>query len=499
MLFVDNLNFPTSIAQAPDGTLFVAESGLPFDGAPAGGRVLRIHADGSRTELLRDLRQPVNGLLWHDGGLIISEGGHSGRISRLDLASGQHTTLLDNLPGFGNYHTNMVAIGPDGKMYFGQGAMTNSGIIGADSDVLAWLREVRHHPDIPGYDITLGSQSATVQDEHGNALTTGGFAAFGSHYPAGTQLAGQTPCTASVMRANLDGSGLELVAWGIRNAYGLLFLPDGRLLATDQGTDVRGVRPVWNCPDFLYEIKAGAWYGWPDFFGGKPINQPPYTSPDGAAQPFLLQNHAALPAPQNPLLAFDVNACACKMLRIPDHLPYGGDLLVAQFGDERPMTGPPGPRVGRNLVRVDTHNWRVEALPALPASVKLQRPLDLLISHSGAFIYVVDFGEFEFTAQKTITARAGSGCIWKIPVDFMEHNIMTTVSFATDIAPMFAQFRDSMMWRFDLTRYADVKANYSAIQGAIGPNGFMPPPPYPPLNQAQADLFAAWVKQGFPE
>ena len=64
---------------------------------------------------------------------------------------------------------------------------------------------------------------------------------------------------AAVMRCNLDGSGLELVAWGFRNAYGLGFLPDGRLLAADQGVDDRGSRPLGNAPDLFHEVKARAW------------------------------------------------------------------------------------------------------------------------------------------------------------------------------------------------------------------------------------------------
>jgi glucose/arabinose dehydrogenase len=62
------------------------------------------------------------------------------------------------------------------------------------------------------------------------------------------------------MRCNsYDGSDLELVAWGLRNSYGLGFLLDGRLLAIDQGPDDRGSRPVGNAPDLLYEIHEGSW------------------------------------------------------------------------------------------------------------------------------------------------------------------------------------------------------------------------------------------------
>ena len=77
-LFVDGLNFPTSLTFGPDATLYVAESGLPFAGAPSGGVVWQVDADGKRERVCEGLRAPVNGLLWHDGGLIISEGGHPG-------------------------------------------------------------------------------------------------------------------------------------------------------------------------------------------------------------------------------------------------------------------------------------------------------------------------------------------------------------------------------------------------------------------------------------
>src|SRR5437879_5025006 len=124
----DGLSFPTSLALDRDGTAYVAEAGLPFGGAPPGGRVWKLGTDGDRQLLAADLRAPVNGLTWHEGGLYISEGGHPARISRLE-PGGKPTTILDGLPGPGNYHTNMTAVGQDGKLYFSQGAMTNSGIV----------------------------------------------------------------------------------------------------------------------------------------------------------------------------------------------------------------------------------------------------------------------------------------------------------------------------------------------------------------------------------
>jgi hypothetical protein len=72
-----------------------------------------------------------------------------------------------------------------------------------------------------------------------------------------------------------------------------------------------------------------------------------------------------------------------------------------------------------------------------------------------------------------------------------------SVSFEKDLVPIFRQFRGSMTWRLDLTRYADVKANAAAIYNQISQNG-MPPPPYPPLTTEQIALFKTWMDTGYP-
>jgi hypothetical protein len=74
---------------------------------------------------------------------------------------------------------------------------------------------------------------------------------------------------------------------------------------------------------------------------------------------------------------------------------------------------------------------------------------------------------------------------------------MECVSFEKDIVPVFRQFRASMMWRFDLTKYEDVKSNADAIYDQISQNG-MPPPPYPPLTDEQVQTFKMWMNEGFP-
>jgi glucose/arabinose dehydrogenase len=415
-----DLNFPTSVAIDERGGIYVAESGLPFAGAPAGGTILHIAPSGIRKTLLSGLRWPVNGISYHQGALYISEGGNPGRISRWSLASGNFRTILDDLPGFGNYHTNMAIVGPDGKLYFSQGAMTNSGIIGLDSSDLGWLRKVPHNCDIPGYDVVLTGVNAETADprtNHGSKAITGAFVPFGTPTHPGQRISSRLPCTSSVMRCNPDGSGLELVAWGLRNAYGLGFLPDGRLLCVDQGADDRGSRPLANCPDFLFEVRPGAWYGWPDFLGAIPVTDPRFHPMHGPAPAFLLSNHSELPVPEKPLMEFEINSSAVKFSVVPASFRrWVGQLVVAFFGDERPLTAQPGPKAGRTVVRVDTSDWSIHPID-MPM---LFRPIDIKFDPSVSVMYVLDFGEFEITPEKQIKASTASGSLWKLTSNSLE-------------------------------------------------------------------------------
>lgn len=406
-LIASGLDFPTSLAFDAEGTPWVAESGLPFAGAAPGGRVRCIGKDG----FLGDLKWPVNGLAFHDGLFYVAEGGHPGRISRW-APGGERETILDNMPGLGNYHTNMAVVGPDGWLYFSQGALTNSGVIGLDAYELGWLKRLPHNHDVPGYDVVLAGLNLETDNPLGRngdrRVRTGAFSPFGVETRPGQRIAGRVPCTASVMRCRPDGSGLELVAWGLRNAYGLLFLPDGRLLATDQGADDRGSRPIGQAPDLLFEVRPGAWYGWPDYVGGVPVTDPRFRPERGPRPEPLLANHGELPPPERPLLEFAVNAAATKMDALPS-----GQILVALFGDERPMTGPQGPRIGRSLARIDPADWSVHPVEAGP----FRRPIDVRV-HGGA-VWVLDFGEFEM-GLGGVEARAGTGALWKLPLGSFE-------------------------------------------------------------------------------
>ncbi|HEU0317387.1 MAG TPA: hypothetical protein VFR49_08660 [Solirubrobacteraceae bacterium] len=73
-------------------------------------------------------------------------------------------------------------------------------------------------------------------------------------------------------------------------------------------------------------------------------------------------------------------------------------------------------------------------------------------------------------------------------------------SFALDIAPILAPYRDNMLWRFDLADYGAVKANATLIFANISPTdgSQMPPPPLPPLHPSDVAAFRAWIADACP-
>lgn len=194
--------------------------------------------DGVRT-LLQGLDRP-HGLDWHGGWLYIGEGDAISRI-RFEPESGKvegtPERIITGLPNGGNHWTKTVRVGPDEKLY-----------------------------------VSIGS-SCNVCEE-------------------------SDPRRAALLRYELDGSGEEIVATGLRNAVDFDWHPEtGDLFATDNGRDLLG-------DDFppceINRIQEGKFYGWP-YANAPAIPDPDFGAVSPAKVAATIPPAHALPAHTAPL------------------------------------------------------------------------------------------------------------------------------------------------------------------------------------------------------
>ena len=74
----------------------------------------------------------------------------------------------------------------------------------------------------------------------------------------------------------------------------------------------------------------------------------------------------------------------------------------------------------------------------------------------------------------------------------------TTPGWQEDIVGILAPFTAQMMWRLNLGDYDAVVPNALIIYQRISTQD-MPPPPFPPLPDAQVATFLAWLVAGCPQ
>lgn len=422
------LTFPTGVAFDDKGTPHVVEAGYSYGEAWTAPRLLRIDADGNTREIARGEKNgPWNGIAYAKGHFYIAEGGQmeGGRILQI-APDGKSTPLIGNLPGKGDHHTNGPAIGPDGKIYFGQGTATNSGVVGEDNAEFGWLKRFPDFHDTPCQDITLAGRNFETKNalkpDGGARVSTGAFSPYGTPTMAGQVVRGSLPCNGAIMRISPDGSGLELVAWGFRNPFGLAFAPDGQLYATDNGYDERGSRPVWGTGEHLWRVTPGTWYGWPDFSGNLRLDREHFDPPTKPQPELLLQKHPN--TPPKPVATLGVHASS-NGIDFSRSAAFGhvGHAFIAEFGDMSPKTGKSLHPVGFRVVRVDVASGGIEDFAVNkgpeggPASKigksGLERPVAVRFDPSGNALYVVDFGVMLVDA-KGPKPQERTGVLWKI-------------------------------------------------------------------------------------
>ena len=423
------LTFPTGVALDDSNHLYVIEAGYSYGEVWGEPRLLRIGPGGTPTIVVRGTKNgPWTGITWHNGAFYVAEGGEmeGGRILRI-TKDGSIQPLIANLPSVGDHHTNGPAI-RNGYIYFGQGTATNSGVVGEDNWEFGWLKRKRDFHDIPCQDIVLAGQNYgsgnPLTDDPADTATTGAYVPFGTPTRSGQVIRGAVPCTGSILRLPLEGGKPEVVAWGLRNPFGLSFAPDGRLFVTENGFDERGSRRVWGAGDVLWEIKQGTWYGWPDFSAGKPIRDDEEFKPPTSrnyVKP-VLQSYPNTP-PQ-PTAIFGVHSSSNGIdFSRSEAFGFKVEAFVAQLGDMAPKVGKVVSPVGFKVVRVNVANGVIRDFATNkgkrngPATwLKkggLERPVSVRFSPDGNGLYIVDFGIMTMTDQGP-QPQMNTGVVWRV-------------------------------------------------------------------------------------
>ncbi len=176
--------------------------GVPYVAETGPGRVVKLpdaNHDG-KADTVIVVASGLNrphGLAFRGDTLYIAE---TNRVVRLVPGRGEPQVVIPSLPPGGMHFTRSIAIGPDDKLYVSAGSDCN----------------------------------VCTEDDRRRAAVT---------------------------RYNLDGSGMELFATGLRNSVGLAFNPTTHeLWATNNDRDNLGDDIP---PDRINILKQGKFYGWP--------------------------------------------------------------------------------------------------------------------------------------------------------------------------------------------------------------------------------------------
>lgn len=248
-------------------------------------KIQYIGSNGKSYDLLNDKTLDITSMDYSHGKLYFASGS---RVLEYDINSKKQKNLISEIPNFGDYRQSIVRV-KGNEIYVTIGAATNSGVVGKDN---TWLKDNPYNYDITPKDITLKGTNFGQE-------RTGAFTSYKTKNIGGQLLPGHFPGNATVIKGDINTGYFETFAWGIRDILGLDFNSEGKVIASVGGMEERGLRPVKGDLDYIFEIKRGGWYGWPDYSGGDPVTSPKFKGQNNTKVNFILENHPTTnpPAP----------------------------------------------------------------------------------------------------------------------------------------------------------------------------------------------------------
>lgn len=457
--YMTNLTAPTAIAFDEDGSLLVAQG--ERDDEPA---IFRVSKAG-KLELFypRDRRFPFNfpvtgwrmygpigGMVVYKGEVYVShrDANGFGVITALDH-KGHHRTVVAELPAQGDYGVTDLAIDSTGRLFFGVGTATNSGVVGLDNWGVGWVLEHPQFHDVPWHDLFLfGYRFDSPNPMAGlfgpaDIAVTGPFQAFNQATQLRVPGAISGKPSGAICSVSPQGGPIRVEGYGIHNPRGIAFDNYNQPYFTDTGMELRGTRPINKDPDALLRLVLGqTWYGWPDYSRdlvriSEKQFQPPAELisrtgyPEGVRSLIDERDSGLTPPVRDTLLnaTFAWMSGAAKLQFAPADWPFrsvAGNAVVALSGDRAPfatdgrqLVGPGGYRVvWVDMERHSIHDLirNTALLPRSRVNPKmgdlLERPIDPIFAPDGT-LYILDFGHMEVRDGKERIER-GTGQIFRL-------------------------------------------------------------------------------------
>lgn len=377
------------------------------------------------------------GLAIHDGGLYVAVmGGYFSQIHRWDLKTKERTVIIDKMPDGGWHEPGGPIFGPDELMYFGQGSVSLQGVVlpyGFTVD----LAKHSSAMDVPGQDVTLTGNNIWSRDPRSPFpfyVATSPYKPYGVPSHTGEVVKGELWCNTGVWRSRPDGSDPELLAWGIRNPFGLAINDQGELYASDNDFEEKGGRAIAEDPDAIWHIHNASrpygsittpdWYGFPDICkDGLPVWDKKHLPNRGVPAEPLIENSPPWAGPA----AFleQPHSCMANMdFSTSDEFGHKGELFACEWGTMAPLNTnrPEALDHGFKLIRLNTLTGQAETFlqnkqpgPASyhPGSGGIERPVSCRFSPDGSALYMLDFGVAAVN-ENAMVAYGHTGVLWRI-------------------------------------------------------------------------------------